>query len=67
MVSKKTTPFPMTVHENIAFGIRLQHEVSKLEMDELVEERCVVRLCRMRSKTISIGVALTCLAAGSSV
>lgn len=37
MVFQKPTPFPMTVYENIAFGIRLQREVSKPQMDELVE------------------------------
>jgi phosphate transport system ATP-binding protein len=37
MVFQKPTPFPMTVYENIAFGIRLQSEVGKAEMDELVE------------------------------
>lgn len=37
MVFQKPTPFPMTVYENIAFGIRLQREVARGEMDELVE------------------------------
>ena len=37
MVFQKPTPFPITVYENIAFGIRLQREVGKAEMDGLVE------------------------------
>lgn len=37
MVFQKPTPFPMTVYDNIAFGIRLQRDVSKGEMDGLVE------------------------------
>jgi phosphate transport system ATP-binding protein len=37
MVFQKPTPFPMTVYDNIAFGIRLQRDVSKTEMDDLVE------------------------------
>ena len=37
MVFQKPTPFPMTVYDNIAFGIRLQREVAESEMDELVE------------------------------
>jgi phosphate transport system ATP-binding protein len=37
MVFQKPTPFPMTVYDNIAFAIRLQREVGKSEMDELVE------------------------------
>jgi phosphate transport system ATP-binding protein len=37
MVFQKPTPFPMTVYENIAFGLRLQRDADKPEMDELVE------------------------------
>jgi phosphate transport system ATP-binding protein len=37
MVFQKPTPFPMTVYENIAFGIRLHEKLSKTEMDERVE------------------------------
>jgi phosphate transport system ATP-binding protein len=37
MVFQKPTPFPMTIYENVAFAIRLQREVGKSEMDDLVE------------------------------
>ncbi|RKK04763.1 phosphate ABC transporter ATP-binding protein PstB [Pseudoroseomonas wenyumeiae] len=37
MVFQKPTPFPMTIYENIAFGIRLHEKLSKTEMDERVE------------------------------
>lgn len=37
MVFQKPTPFPMTVYENIAFGIRLHEKLSRSEMDERVE------------------------------
>lgn len=37
MVFQKPTPFPMTVYENIAFGVRLYSNFSKGEMDERVE------------------------------
>jgi phosphate transport system ATP-binding protein len=37
MVFQKPTPFPMTIYENIAFGIRLHEKLSKSEMDERVE------------------------------
>ncbi len=37
MVFQKPTPFPMTVYDNVAFGIRLQRSVGKDEMDGLVE------------------------------
>ncbi len=37
MVFQKPTPFPMTIYENIAFGIRLYEKISKSEMDGRVE------------------------------
>ena len=37
MVFQKPTPFPMTIHENITFGIRLHERLSKSAMDERVE------------------------------
>ncbi len=38
MVFQKPTPFPMSIYENIAFGIRLYEKLSKAEMDERVEQ-----------------------------
>ena len=37
MVFQKPTPFPMSIYENIAFGIRLYEKLSKSEMDDRVE------------------------------
>ncbi|WP_372619512.1 phosphate ABC transporter ATP-binding protein PstB [Falsiroseomonas sp.] len=37
MVFQKPTPFPMTIHENIAFGVRLHEKLSKSQMDDRVE------------------------------
>ena len=37
MVFQKPTPFPMTIAENIAFGVRLHEKLSKAEMEERVE------------------------------
>jgi phosphate transport system ATP-binding protein len=37
MVFQKPTPFPMTVLENIAFGVKLHEKLSRSEMDERVE------------------------------
>ena len=37
MVFQKPTPFPMTIYENIAFGVRLYESLSKTLMDERVE------------------------------
>jgi phosphate transport system ATP-binding protein len=38
MVFQKPTPFPMSIYENIAFGIRLYEKVRKPEMDRRVED-----------------------------
>ncbi len=38
MVFQKPTPFPMTIYENIAFGIRLYESLPKSEMDGRVEQ-----------------------------
>ena len=37
MVFQKPTPFPMTLYENIAFGVKLHEKLSKADMDERVE------------------------------
>ena len=37
MVFQKPTPFPMTIYENIAFGVRLYENMSKKDLDERVE------------------------------
>ncbi|MBL8515673.1 MAG: phosphate ABC transporter ATP-binding protein PstB [Betaproteobacteria bacterium] len=37
MVFQKPTPFPMSIYENIAFGVRLHEKLSKSEMDDRVE------------------------------
>jgi phosphate transport system ATP-binding protein len=38
MVFQKPTPFPMTIYENIAFGIRLYEKLPKSEIDGRVEQ-----------------------------
>jgi phosphate transport system ATP-binding protein len=38
MVFQKPTPFPMTIYDNIAFGVRLYEKISKADMDVRVEE-----------------------------
>jgi phosphate transport system ATP-binding protein len=37
MVFQKPTPFPMSIYDNIAFGVRLFETLSRDEMDERVE------------------------------
>jgi phosphate transport system ATP-binding protein len=38
MVFQKPTPFPMSIYDNIAFGIRLYERLSTSELDERVEQ-----------------------------
>ncbi len=38
MVFQKPTPFPMSIYDNIAFGIRLYEKLSKSELDGRVED-----------------------------
>ena len=38
MVFQKPTPFPMSIYDNISFGIKLYEKLRKVEMDERVEE-----------------------------
>ena len=37
MVFQKPTPFPMTIYENIAFGVRLYEDLKPRDMDDRVE------------------------------
>jgi phosphate transport system ATP-binding protein len=37
MVFQKPTPFPMTIYENIAFGVRLYEKMSRAELDARVQ------------------------------
>ncbi len=39
MVFQKPTPFPMSIYDNIAFGVRLFEDLSRARMDERVEWR----------------------------
>jgi phosphate transport system ATP-binding protein len=41
MVFQKPTPFPMSIYENIAFGIRLYEKLPKSEIDGRVEQALV--------------------------
>ena len=38
MVFQKPTPFPMSIYDNVAFGVRLYESLSKSEMDARVED-----------------------------
>ena len=38
MVFQKPTPFPMSIYDNIAFGVKLYHRLPKSELDDRVEQ-----------------------------
>jgi phosphate transport system ATP-binding protein len=38
MVFQKPTPFPMTIYENVAFGVRLYEQLPRAELDARVEQ-----------------------------
>src|SRR5438552_15558779 len=38
MVFQKPTPFPMSIYDNVAFGVRLYETLSKPDMDARVED-----------------------------
>jgi phosphate transport system ATP-binding protein len=38
MVFQKPTPFPMSIYDNVAFGLRLTERLGRAEMDARVEE-----------------------------
>ena len=38
MVFQKPTPFPMSIHDNVAFGVKLYENLSRAEMNDRVEE-----------------------------
>jgi phosphate transport system ATP-binding protein len=61
MVFQKPTPFPMTIYENIAFGIRLYERLSKSELDHRVE-RCLQRAAlwdEVKDKLNASGLSLS--------
>jgi len=37
MVFQKPTPFPMSIHDNIAFGVKMYEKLSRYELDQRVE------------------------------
>ncbi len=38
MVFQQPTPFPMSIYDNVAFGVRLYEQISKADLDQRVEE-----------------------------
>ena len=66
MVFQKPTPFPMTIYDNIAFGVRLYDQLSKAELDARVQEVAAsAPRCGTRSRTSSTPAASASQAASS--
>ena len=63
MVFQKPSPFPMTIYENIAFGVRLFEKLSKAQMDERVE-RALRRAALWNEVKDKLGQAGTSLSGG---
>jgi phosphate transport system ATP-binding protein len=61
MVFQKPTPFPMTIYENIAFGIRLYERLSRSELDGRVESalRRAALWGEVKDKLSSNGMSLS--------
>jgi phosphate transport system ATP-binding protein len=76
MVFQKPTPFPMSIYDNVAFGVRLYHKKSKAEMDQIVERslRRAALWDEVKDKLHSSGLGLSggqqqrlCVARGIAV
>ena len=61
MVFQKPTPFPMTIYENIAFGVRLYERLSTAELDGRVEDslRRAALWDEVKDKLASSGLSLS--------
>jgi phosphate transport system ATP-binding protein len=61
MVFQKPTPFPMSIYENIAFGVRLYERLSKSDLDIRVEQalRRAALWEEVKDKLIANGLSLS--------
>src|SRR5207253_5821288 len=61
MVFQKPTPFPMSIYENIAFGIRLYERLPRAELDGRVESalRRAALWEEVKDKLASNGLSLS--------
>ena len=61
MVFQKPTPFPMSIYENIAFGIRLYEKLTKSELDGRVESslRRAALWAEVKDKLSANGLSLS--------
>ena len=67
MVFQKPTPFPMSIYENIAFGVRLYEQAVEVRSRQRgSSSRCAAPRSGKRSRTSSIPTDSACPAASSS-
>ncbi|WP_242097179.1 MULTISPECIES: phosphate ABC transporter ATP-binding protein [unclassified Sphingomonas] len=76
MVFQKPTPFPMSIYDNVAFGVRLHQRTSRTDMDGIVE-RALKRAAlwdEVKDKLTASGLSLSggqqqrlCVARGIAV
>ncbi len=61
MVFQKPTPFPMSIYDNIAFGIKLYEKLPKREMDQRVEQalRGAALWTEVKDKLAASGLSLS--------
>ncbi|HEY0439353.1 MAG TPA: phosphate ABC transporter ATP-binding protein PstB [Xanthobacteraceae bacterium] len=61
MVFQKPTPFPMSIYENVAFGIRLYEKLARAELDARVETalRRAALWDEVKDKLASSGLSLS--------
>ncbi len=61
MVFQKPTPFPMSIFDNVAFGVRLYEALSKAEMADRVEEslRRAALWDEVKDKLLTSGLGLS--------
>jgi phosphate transport system ATP-binding protein len=63
MVFQRPTPFPMTIYENIAFGIRLYERLPKAELDDRVRH-CLQRAALWEEVKDKLGASGLSLSGG---
>ena len=66
MIFQKPTPFPMSVFDNVAYGLKMHYALSKSELADRVEDALSAPPCGMKSKTSCIARARPCPAGSSS-
>ena len=76
MIFQKPTPFPMSIYDNIAFGVKLFEKLSRSAMDERVEWalRKAALWTEVKDKLMQSGTSLSggqqqrlCIARGIAV